>query len=54
MLRGTNLDDKRNGTIEVVKKKVIAKSNGAFSHTRHRGFALITNDFPDTLTNKML
>jgi DNA mismatch repair ATPase MutS len=51
ILRGTNSDDKRNGTIEVVKKVIARKAVGAIA-THDIEVCLTTNDFPDTLTNK--
>ncbi|MCW2120616.1 MutS-related protein [Flavobacterium sp. 7A] len=51
ILRGTNSDDKRNGTIEVVKKVIAQKAIGAIA-THDIEVCLTTNDFPDTLINK--
>ena len=51
ILRGTNSDDKRNGTIEVIKKVIAKKALGAIA-THDIEVCLTTNDFPDTLTNK--
>ncbi|WPR72987.1 DNA mismatch repair protein [Flavobacterium sp. NG2] len=51
ILRGTNSDDKRNGTIEVVKKMVAKKAIGAIA-THDIEVCLTTNDFPTVLTNK--
>nr|WP_315256130.1 DNA mismatch repair protein [uncultured Flavobacterium sp.] len=51
ILRGTNSDDKRNGTIEVVKKVIAKKAIGAIA-THDIEVCLTTNDFPDILTNK--
>jgi DNA mismatch repair ATPase MutS len=51
ILRGTNSDDKRNGTIEVVKKVIANKAIGAIA-THDIEVCLTTNEYPDTLTNK--
>ena len=51
ILRGTNSDDKRNGTIEVVKKVIAKKAIGAIA-THDIEVCLTTNDYPDILTNK--
>jgi DNA mismatch repair ATPase MutS len=51
ILRGTNSDDKRNGTIEVVKKVIAKKAIGAIA-THDIEVCLTTNDFPNTLINK--
>jgi len=51
ILRGTNSDDKRNGTIEVVKKVIDKKAIGAIA-THDIEVCLTTNEYPDTLTNK--
>lgn len=51
ILRGTNSDDKRNGTIEVVKK-VIAKSAIGAIATHDIEVCLTTHEYPNTLTNK--
>jgi cadmium resistance protein CadD (predicted permease) len=51
ILRGTNSDDKRNGTIEVVKKVIGKKAIGAIA-THDIEVCLTTNDFPEILTNK--
>ncbi|WP_281239580.1 MutS-related protein [Flavobacterium praedii] len=51
ILRGTNSDDKRNGTIEVVKKVISKKAIGAIA-THDIEVCLTTNDYPDILTNK--
>jgi DNA mismatch repair ATPase MutS len=53
ILRGTNSDDKRNGTIEVVKKVIANKAIGAIA-THDIEVCLTTNEYPDTLTNKCL
>ncbi|MGO4906327.1 MutS-related protein [Flavobacterium sp. W20_MBD1_R3] len=51
ILRGTNSDDKRNGTIEVVKKVIAKKAVGAIA-THDIEVCLTTNDYPNVLTNK--
>jgi hypothetical protein len=51
ILRGTNSDDKRNGTIEVVKKVIAHKAIGAIA-THDIEVCLTTNEYPDILTNK--
>ena len=51
ILRGTNSDDKRNGTIEVIKKVIAKKALGAIA-THDIEVCLTTNDFPDILINK--
>jgi MutS domain V len=51
ILRGTNSDDKRSGTIEVVKKMIAKKSIGAIA-THDIEVCLTTNEFPNQLTNK--
>ncbi|MBF7093565.1 DNA mismatch repair protein [Flavobacterium sp. ALJ2] len=51
ILRGTNSDDKRNGTIEVVKKIIAKKAIGAIA-THDIEVCLTTNDYPDVLTNQ--
>lgn len=51
ILRGTNSDDKRNGTIEVVKKIIARKAIGAIA-THDIEVCLTTNDYPETLTNQ--
>jgi ABC-type multidrug transport system fused ATPase/permease subunit len=51
ILRGTNSDDKRNGTIEVVKKVIAKKAIGAIA-THDIEVCLTTNEYPDLLTNK--
>lgn len=51
ILRGTNSDDKRNGTIEVVKKVIAKKAIGAIA-THDIEVCLTTNEFPDILINK--
>lgn len=51
ILRGTNSDDKRNGTIEVIKKVIAKKALGAIA-THDIEVCLTTNDSPETLINK--
>ncbi len=51
ILRGTNSDDKRNGTIEVVKKVIAKNAIGAIA-THDIEVCLTTNEYPETLTNK--
>lgn len=51
ILRGTNSDDKRSGTIEVVKKVIAQKAIGAIA-THDIEVCLTTNEFPHILTNK--
>lgn len=51
ILRGTNSDDKRNGTIEVIKKVIAKKAIGAIA-THDIEVCLTTNEFPETLINK--
>jgi DNA mismatch repair ATPase MutS len=47
ILRGTNSDDKRNGTIEVVKKVIANKAIGAIA-THDIEVCLTTNEYPDS------
>ncbi|WP_426091939.1 MutS-related protein [Flavobacterium sp. DSR3-2] len=51
ILRGTNSDDKRNGTIEVVKKVIGKRAVGAIA-THDIEVCLTTDDYPNILTNK--
>jgi DNA mismatch repair ATPase MutS len=51
ILRGTNSDDKRNGTIEVVKKIIAQKAIGAIA-THDIEVCLTTNNYPEILTNQ--
>jgi len=51
ILRGTNSDDKRNGTIDVVKKVIDQKAIGAIA-THDIEVCLTTNEYPNLLTNK--
>jgi|SRR6218665_147243 len=51
ILRGTNSDDKRSGTIGVVRKMVQNKAIGAIA-THDVEVCLTTSEFPEVLTNK--
>ena len=51
ILRGTNSDDKRNGTIEVIKKVISKKAIGAIA-THDIEVCLTTNEYPESLVNK--
>ena len=51
ILRGTNSDDKRNGTIEVVKKIITQKAIGAIA-THDIEVCLTTNTYSEILTNQ--
>lgn len=51
ILRGTNSDDKRNGTIEVIKKMIDKNAIGAIA-THDTEVCLTTNDYPNQLVNK--
>ncbi len=51
ILRGTNSDDKRNGTIEVIKKIINKKAIGAIA-THDMEICKTTDEFPNFLTNK--
>ena len=51
ILRGTNSDDKRNGTIEVVKKIIDKNALGAIA-THDIEVCLTTNEYPEVLTNQ--
>jgi hypothetical protein len=51
ILRGTNSDDKRNGTIEVVKKIITKKAIGAIA-THDIEVCLTTSEYPNILTNQ--
>lgn len=51
ILRGTNSDDKRSGTIEVVKKMIAKKAIGVIA-THDIEVCLTTDEHPDQLTNK--
>ena len=51
ILRGTNSDDKRSGTLGVIKKIVHKKAVGAIA-THDLEVCLITDDYPEALTNQ--
>lgn len=51
ILRGTNSDDKRAGTVEVIKKMVAKKAIGAIA-THDLEVCNTTAEYPDFLTNK--
>ena len=51
ILRGTNSDDKRNGTIEVIKKLVAKNAVGVIA-THDLEVCEITKEYPDQLANK--
>lgn len=51
ILRGTNSDDKRNGTIEVIKKVIAKKAIGAIA-THDIEVCLTTDEYPNQLVNK--
>jgi DNA mismatch repair ATPase MutS len=51
ILRGTNSDDKRNGTIEVIKKMITFKATGAIA-THDLEVCNTTNEYPEYLSNK--
>lgn len=51
ILRGTNSDDKRSGTINVIKKIIEQDAIGAIA-THDLEVCLTTNEYPDVLTNK--
>lgn len=51
ILRGTNSDDKRSGTVAVIEKMVAQKAIGAIA-THDIEVCLITNDNPEELINK--
>ncbi len=51
ILRGTNSDDKRNGTIKVVKKMIQNNAIGAIA-THDIEVCLTTNEYPNQLINK--
>jgi DNA mismatch repair ATPase MutS len=53
ILRGTNSDDKRNGTIEVVKKVIANKAIGAIA-THDIEVCLTTNEYPILLPTNVL
>ncbi len=51
ILRGTNSDDKRSGTIEVIKKMIAKEAIGAIA-THDIEVCLTTDDYPNRLINK--
>lgn len=51
ILRGTNSDDKRNGTVEVIKKMIQKNAIGAIA-THDIEVCLTTNTYPQQLINK--
>lgn len=51
ILRGTNSDDKRNGTIEVIRKMVEKKAYGGIA-THDLEVCNVAEEFPKTLSNK--
>lgn len=51
ILRGTNSDDKRLGTVEVIKKLISKNAVGAIA-THDLEVCLTTDEYPDKLTNK--
>jgi DNA mismatch repair ATPase MutS len=51
ILRGTNSDDKRTGTIEVVRNVIAKKAIGAIA-THDLEVCNTTDEFPETLVNK--
>lgn len=51
ILRGTNSDDKRLGTVEVIKKLISKNSVGAIA-THDLEVCLTTDEYPEKLTNK--
>ncbi len=51
ILRGTNSDDKRSGTLGVIRKMVARKAIGAIA-THDLEVCLITNEYPDQLSNQ--
>lgn len=51
ILRGTNSDDKRTGTIEVIKKMISKGAIGAIA-THDLEVCLTTEEYPDILANK--
>lgn len=51
ILRGTNSDDKRNGTIEVIRKMANKNAFGGIA-THDLEVCKVTKEFPDTLINK--
>jgi len=51
ILRGTNSDDKRNGTIAVIKKMISKKAIGMIA-THDLDVCNISQEFPDYISNK--
>ncbi|MEQ9008397.1 MAG: DNA mismatch repair protein, partial [Ekhidna sp.] len=51
ILRGTNSDDKRNGTMEVIRKMVEKKAFGGIA-THDLEVCNVTNEHPKILSNK--
>ncbi len=51
ILRGTNSDDKRNGTIEVIRKMALKEAYGGIA-THDLEVCKTTDEFPTTLVNK--
>jgi len=51
ILRGTNSDDKRSGTIEVIKKMIAKEAIGAIA-THDIEVCLTTDEYPNQLINK--
>ncbi len=51
ILRGTNSDDKRNGTIEVIKKMAVKQVFGGIA-THDLEVCKIADEYPDTLINR--
>ncbi len=51
ILRGTNSDDKRNGTIAIIRKLILKKATGVLA-THDLEVCQLTNEFPEYLSNK--
>jgi ABC-type multidrug transport system fused ATPase/permease subunit len=51
ILRGTNSDDKRNGTIAIIRKLILKKATGVLA-THDLEVCQLTNEFTDYLSNK--
>lgn len=51
ILRGTNSDDKRNGTMEVIRKMADKKAYGGIA-THDLEVCNVSSEYPETLTNK--
>jgi DNA mismatch repair ATPase MutS len=51
ILRGTNSDDKRSGTIGVIKKMIAQRAYGAIA-THDIEVCLTTADYPEILSNQ--